>query len=62
MGGKYQIVLEHKGNEVVFSDDFEKMAVEALNMKKMPGFKLLFARSLQGIREEVWAEDCEDIL
>lgn len=52
---KFQIILESVGGysrrALMPDDEFEKLVKKSL---KMPGFKLLGARSLDGVRAEFW--------
>jgi len=52
---KFQIILESIGDNpkraLMPDDEFEKLVKKSL---KIPGFKLLGARSLDGVRSEFW--------
>ena len=49
---KYQVILE--SNKNMADDDFERFVSRSLKQWKMPNFKLIGARSLEGIRAEIW--------
>lgn len=62
---KFQIVLENTNPKLatMASDDFEKLITSAV--KTIKGFKLLYARSLDGVRPEVYGppkHEPEDLL
>lgn len=58
---KFQIILEstNKKNANMADDEFEKLVKKLV---KLPGFKLVGARSLEGIQAKAWEPAYRDPL